>query len=206
MYDPSDYTLETLKNIAGELKLPVSGSKTALLGRIAESSKGRQMIVQQKGKRQKTSKEDIASNDEESSEEDEDEESGEESDDESDEDDIHFVSFYERLDQTIGKDQTILKGLGQKFAAHAPVSSELSHVIAELMCFTDSQDIDDDTTFSFEDFAKRMKTKVGNDRALVNKLLRKYYSPSDVSTAQIQKLTNAKAVSELANIMCFEEE
>ena len=51
-----------------------------------------------------------------------------------------------------------------------------------------------------------MKTKVGNDRALVNKLLQKYYSSSNVSTAQIQKLTNAKAVSELATIMCFEEE
>ena len=203
MYDPSDYTLETLKDIAGKLKLPVSGNKTVLLGRIAESTQGRRMIAHQKSKRQKTSKDEIESNDEESSEDDEEsDESESQSESEGDdEDDIHFMSFYERLNQTIGKDQAILKELGQKFAA-SPACTD----IAELMCFADSQDIDDNTTFSFEDFAKRMKTKVGNDRALVNKLLKKYYPGGNVSIAQIQKLTNAKAVSELANIMCFEEE
>ena len=46
--------------------------------------------------------------------------------------------------------------------------------------------------------------KLGSDRQLVNKALRKYF-PS-VSTEKITKLSKGEALTELAQIMCYEEE
>ena len=56
----------------------------------------------------------------------------------------------------------------------------------------------------FDEFLKRLSVKVGGDRQLVNKALRKYF-PS-VSVEKITKLSKGGALTELAQIMCYEEE
>ena len=197
MYDPDDYTLAELVDIATKLKIAKYGNKTVLLGRIAETVKGRQMLNPSTSKRQKTSD----ANDEESDEE-SGEESGEESDDESDDDDINFKDFYEKLAMHVGKDKPLLNAFCQKYAVHAWDDADKCAVLAELMCFDDSSDIDDDTTFDFNEFLKRLSLKL--DRQLINKALRKYY-PS-VSVEKITKLSKGGALTELAQIMCYEEE
>jgi len=73
----------------------------------------------------------------------------------------------------------------------------------EVVVIDDDDDVEEEETLiPFEAFCERLNAKIGDDRDLVNKLLHKY---DPVPMAKIKALTAKQAMSQLCDVMCYEE-